>query len=220
MPGFEPLVCQTCGPGVGGPSTCPDYKCQCKATSRCQERGKKQEKAMAKAKAKSKAQAKRGKKTRVCNGTPLKTTASFERGLKRHLSPMALKVLLGGQRKSLKTSASVPAAAEPAEPAEPAASPAPADTDSIPTKLDQLRTSMKLLGVPEELLPQSVPRGRHSYTIKHPEHHAAVQVLHVRNVYLLNYDRTGAKPPNQIWSWANHGGVEEAWDLAKKVLDW
>jgi hypothetical protein len=46
-------------------------------------------------------------------------------------------------------------------------------------------------------------------------------VLHARRVYFLTWDRTGAKPPKQTWSWgAKHDGAKMAWDLAKKALAW
>jgi len=109
-------------------------------------------------------------------------------------------------------------AAEPAEPAETAEPAEPAET--VSQILAQVRESIKLLGVPEELLPQSVPKGSGSYTIKHPQHQAAVQVLHARRVYFLTWDRTGAKPPKQTWAWAKHDGAKMAWDLAKKALAW
>jgi hypothetical protein len=199
-------------------------------------------KGKAKAKAKAKAKSKAKPKKRVCSETPPKT-ASFKRGKKRHLSPMALKMLaptkaMRLQKDSVKealTAASDMAEAEPAEPAEtanpaalPAAEPAePAETaepaepaETVSVKLAQVRESIKLLGVPEELLPQSVPKGSGSYTIKHPQHQAAVQVLHARRVYFLTWDRTGAKPPKQTWAWAKHDGAKMAWDLAKKALAW
>ena len=211
--------------------------------------------AKGKAKAKAKAKSKAKPKKRVCSETPPKT-ASFKRGKKRHLSPMALKMLaptkaMRLQKDSVKealTAASDMAEAEPADPAEtanpaalPAAEPAePAETAEpseqgyiLPSKgvypaehkpysvrLAQVRESIKLLGVPEELLPQSVPKGSGSYTIKHPQHQAAVQVLHARRVYFLTWDRTGAKPPKQTWAWAKHDGAKIAWDLAKKALAW
>ena len=198
--------------------------------------------AKGKAKAKAKAKSKAKPKKRVCSETPPKT-ASFKRGKKRHLSPMALKMLaptkaMRLQKDSVKealTAASDMAEAEPAEPAEtanpaalPAAEPAePAETaepaepaETVSVKLAQVRESIKLLGVPEELLPQSVPKGSGSYTIKHPQHQAAVQVLHARRVYFLTWDRTGAKPPKQTWAWAKHDGAKIAWDLAKKALAW
>ena len=198
--------------------------------------------AKGKAKAKAKAKSKAKPKKRVCSETPPKT-ASFKRGKKRHLSPMALKMLaptkaMRLQKDSVKealTAASDMAEAEPAEPAEtanpaalPAAEPAePAETaepaepaETVSVRLAQVRESIKLLGVPEELLPQSVPKGSGSYTIKHPQHQAAVQVLHARRVYFLTWDRTGAKPPKQTWAWAKHDGAKIAWDLAKKALAW
>ena len=198
-------------------------------------------KAKAKAKVTSKAKSKAKPKKRVCSGTPPKT-ASFKVGKKRHLSPMALKMLAPKrwrpQKDSVKeapAAASDMAEAEPAEPAEtvnsaalPAAEPAepaetaepaePAETSSV--ELAQVRKSMKLLGVPEELLPQSVPRGSGSYSIKHPQHRATVQVLHHRQIYFLTCDRTGAKPPKQTWSWVKHGGAKTAWDVAKQALAW
>ena len=213
-------------------------------------KGKTREKATPKAKAKatSKAKSKAKPKKRVCSETPPKT-ASFKRGKKRHLSPMALKMLaptkaMRLQKDSVKealTAASDMAEAEPADPAEtanpaalPAAEPAePAETAEpaeqgyissqhkpYSVRLAQVRESIKLLGVPEELLPQSVPKGSGSYTIKHPQHQAAVQVLHARRVYFLTWDRTGAKPPKQTWAWAKHDGAKIAWDLAKKALAW
>ena len=199
-------------------------------------------KGKAKAKAKAKAKSKAKPKKRVCSETPPKT-ASFKRGKKRHLSPMALKMLAPKRWRPQKdyavkdalAAASDMAEAEPAEPAEtansaalPAAEPAePAETaepaepaETVSVKLAQVRESIKLLGVPEELLPQSVPKGSGSYTIKHPQHQAAVQVLHARRVYFLTWDRTGAKPPKQTWAWAKHDGAKMAWDLAKKALAW
>ena len=198
-------------------------------------------KAKAKAKATSKAKSKAKPKKRVCSGTPPKT-ASFKVGKKRHLSPMALKMLAPKrwrpQKDSVKealAAASDMAEAEPAAPAEtanpaalPAAEPAePAETaepaepaETVSVKLAQVRKSIKLLGVPEELLPQSVPRGSGSYSIKHPQHQAAVQVLHHRRMYFLTCDRTGAKPPKQTWSWAKNGGAKQAWDVAKQALAW
>ena len=204
--------------------------------------GNKKPSAAAKGKAKAKAKSKAKPKKRVCSETPPKT-ASFKRGKKRHLSPMALKMLaptkaMRLQKDSVKealTAASDMAEAEPADPAEtanpaalPAAEPAePAETaepaepaDTVSVRLAQVRESIKLLGVPEELLPQSVPKGSGSYTIKHPQHQAAVQVLHARRVYFLTWDRTGAKPPKQTWAWAKHDGAKIAWDLAKKALAW
>jgi len=200
--------------------------------------------AKGKAKAKAKAKSKAKPKKRVCSETPPKT-ASFKRGKKRHLSPMALKMkAMRLQKDSVKealTAASDMAEAEPADPAEtanpaalPAAEPAePAETAEpaeqgyissqhkpYSVRLAQVRESIKLLGVPEELLPQSVPKGSGSYTIKHPQHQAAVQVLHARRVYFLTWDRTGAKPPKQTWAWAKHDGAKIAWDLAKKALAW
>ena len=199
-------------------------------------------KAKAKAKATSKAKSKAKPKKRVCSETPPKT-ASFKRGKKRHLSPMALKMLaptkaMRLQKDSVKealTAASDMAEAEPADPAEtanpaalPAAEPAePAETaepaepaETVSVKLAQVRESIKLLGVPEELLPQSVPKGSGSYTIKHPQHQAALQVLHARRVYFLTWDRTGAKPPKQTLSWPKYDGAKMAWDVAKKALAW
>ena len=109
-------------------------------------------------------------------------------------------------------------AAEPAEPAEMAEPAEPAETH-LP-ELAQVREKIKLLGVPEELLPQSVPRGSGSYSIKHPLHQAALQVLHARRVYFLTCDRDGAKPPKQTMSWAKYNGAKMAWDVAKQALAW
>lgn len=201
-------------------------------------------KAKAKARATSKAKSKAKPKKRVCSGTPPKT-ASFKRGEKRHLSPMALKMLATTKAMRLQkdsveealTAASDMAEAEPAEPAEtanpaalPAAEPAepaetaePAEPEELRpgrVKLAQVRESIKLLGVPEELLPQSVPTGSASYTIKHPQHQAALQVLHARRVFFLTCDRTGAKPPKQTFSWAKYDGANMAWDVAKQALAW
>ena len=172
-------------------------------------------KAKAKAKATSKAKSKAKPTKRVCSGTPPKT-ASFKVGKKRHLSPMALKMLAttkarrpqevtccltaagdmlsnNSNIKEALAAASDMAEAEPAalaetanpaalpaaEPAEPAEMAEPAEpAETVSVKLAQVRESIKLLGVPEELLPRSVPRGSGSYSIKHPLHQAAVQVLH------------------------------------------
>ena len=90
----------------------------------------------------------------------------------------------------------------------------------IPKNLEDLKSKLQKLGVPEELHPITFPRGGQSFTIAHKKHAASLQVLHYKRGFYLTRDKNGVQPPKPSITWATHDSVELAWIHAKVLLEW
>ena len=176
----------------------------------------------------------RGKTSKSKAGAPTVTpekiqkSASFQRK-RAKLSPMAIL-----SKRSCNSSVSV--IPEPSsvsvthDPSSVSVTPEPSSVSVIPEPcnsgeavipaLKELQTKMRALGLPSELLPNFLPRGKKSYTVHAKDHKASLQVLHAKQQFFLNCDRHGAVPEAQTVTWATHPTPELAWKFVKQTLDW
>ena len=137
--------------------------------------------------------------------TPAKS-ATFKRNVKSNKVKLSPLVKAVRAKRAKANGASAPAVAS--------APAAPVDA------LEDLRTRMKNLGVPDELLPDKVPKGSKSYTKNHATHAGSIQVLHGRGLYYVNTNSDGIVPKVQTYSWTINGGPDIAWSFIRKYIQW
>ena len=96
-----------------------------------------------------------------------------------------------------------------------------ASGDEAQTKLQELcRDLVAKLGMPEDLLPKSLPPGKKSYTLHHEASAASVQVLHGKGMFYCNTDASGCQPKAPCITWSHHGSLGDAWLYTKRLLSW
>ena len=173
-----------------------------------------------------------GLMNRLCgtSGTPVKIakSGSFRRvaGFNRcQLSPLA-KAVRTRRKKAPSASAETDKAPEKVPSASADSEPQPT-AEEIAGKIrderqdyETLITHLQGLGIPEDALPEHLPRGAKSYTKHHHKHAGSVQVLHSRGIFYVNTDRDGIVPKTQTFSWDRNGGAEPTWKFIKTYLKW
>ena len=99
----------------------------------------------------------------------------------------------------------------------------PPGTQANPPTLSELKAYLGAIGVPSELFPMDVPKGAKSYTLKHPNHpthKGSLQILHAKRGFYLTSTHDGSFPLAPSVTWSTHGSCKDAWEWAKKILEW
>ena len=89
-------------------------------------------------------------------------------------------------------------------------------------KIDDIATLVASLisqGVPSDLHPPTLPKGRLSYTMK-SFNGAALEVHHIHQFYYIKACAPDIPlPAAKNWSWSKGGGAAPCWDSVKSLID-